>query len=100
MRIPQDNPIEQLRKELPRGAGDWPGEAIVYRRLAHIAEQMGRNRYQHLSDLHIKTMAVMGTGHEETMKAHLHLLVFAYGWDLLADTQDAPVGSGEPTQEA
>ena len=70
----EDSPSEQLRKELPRGAGNWPGYDIVYGNLQKGAFSLAQGQYTYLSDLHIKTMAVLGTGHEETMKAQQMLL--------------------------
>lgn len=66
--IPQDSPVEARRKELPRGKGDWPGWAHVCDNLARGCEQMARTEYVYLSDEHVNAMAVLGCGHEETMK--------------------------------
>ena len=85
-----DSPTEQLRKQLPRGNWSGPVAELVYRRLANIADQMSRSN-NYLSDWHVETMAVMGTGHEETMKGHLGLLTSS-GWQW-----DASITSQEPT---
>lgn len=77
--LPQDSPVEILRKSLPRGNGQWPGFDHVYRNLAVAAEAMGKNRQTRGGEFHVKTMAVLGSGHEETMKTHQLLLRF-YGW--------------------
>lgn len=74
----QDSPVEQLRKELPRGKADWPTFGHVWSNLQTAAIAMGQSNSR-LNDLHVRTMAVMGTGHEETMKAH-QLLLRSYGW--------------------
>lgn len=67
-RITQDSTTEARRKELPRGDGDWPGYAQVYRNIAAGCEKMARTRHVYLSYEHINAMAVLGSGHEETMK--------------------------------
>jgi hypothetical protein len=67
-RIPQDSPVEQRRKELPRGKGDWSGFSHVYQNIAKGCERMARDRYVYLSDEHVNAMAVLGSGDEETMK--------------------------------
>lgn len=67
-----DNPTEERRKELPRGKADWAGFEAVYVKLSEAAQDM--SMYCHLSDIHIETMAIMGTGHEETMKHHQFVL--------------------------
>lgn len=80
MQVIADSLTEKRRKELPRGEWiDCRASAAVYRKLSHSATKMGMDKYMRLSDLHVETMAVMGTGHEETMKNHLHLLRM-YGW--------------------
>jgi hypothetical protein len=66
--VPQDSPVEQRRKELPRATGDWPGYASVYANIAKGCEAMARTEYVCLSDEHINAMSVLGSGHEETMK--------------------------------
>lgn len=68
MTIPQDSPSEALRKKLPRGDGNWPGYSTVYRNIAAGCEAMARDKYVYLSYEHINAMAVLGSGHEETMK--------------------------------
>lgn len=68
--LPQDSPVEQRRKELPRGNGSWAGWESVYDRLAAAAERLSRTL--HLSEEHENLMAALGCGHEETMKAELH----------------------------
>ena len=63
-----DSPVEKRRKELPRGNGDWPGYETVYANIARACEAMARTPYVYLSDEHVNAMAVLGCGHEETMK--------------------------------
>lgn len=63
------NPIEQALKAGPRGNGEWPGYDVVYCNISAAAEKMGRNPNAHLSNDHIETMADLGSGHEERMKA-------------------------------
>jgi hypothetical protein len=69
-----ESPVEKLRKTLPRGDASWSGYAEVYIALARIADKYGADPKMHGYGLHITTMAVMGTGHEETMRKHLALL--------------------------
>lgn len=83
--IPQDSPTEKLRKQLPQGNCDWAEYDKTQARLSKACQLMAKERYVYLSDLHIKTMAVLGCGHEETMKAHVLLIVDAYGYDLYSD---------------
>ena len=73
-----DSPVEKRRKELPRGNGEWAGFESVYITIARAAEAMGNSRCR-LSELHVSTMAILGCGEEETMKAHLAILR-QYGW--------------------
>lgn len=75
----QDSPVVTLQKQLPRGNAQWPGWEQVYWNLSLAADEMGRRRETRGNDFHVRTMAVMGTGHEETMKAH-QLLLRSYGW--------------------
>jgi hypothetical protein len=63
-----DSPVEQRRKELPRGKGDWPGYAAVYANISRGCEAMARQKNVHLSDEHVNAMAVLGSGDETTMK--------------------------------
>jgi len=77
--IMQDSPVEELRKTLPRGNAQWPAFGDVWSNLQRAAIAMSLSRQHYLSDLHVRTMAVMGTGHEEAMKAH-QLLLRSYGW--------------------
>jgi hypothetical protein len=74
----KDSPVEQLRKELPRGNGEWPGFESVYSRISKAANAMGLSNICG-NQFHVETMAIMGSGDESTMKAHLHLL-YIYGW--------------------
>lgn len=67
-------PIEIEARSLPRGAGDWPGYESVYGKLQMAAERMRDQKYWHLASEHIRLMAIIGCGHEETMKAELHRL--------------------------
>jgi len=75
----QDSPVEQARKVGPCGKGDWPGFDFVYGKLAAAAEKMSRARFVRLGDDHVQTMADLGSGHEERMKARLAWLR-TYGW--------------------
>lgn len=62
------SPVEQRRKELPKGEANWPGYAKVYRTISLACDRMGRMPYIRLSDEHVNAMAILGCGHEETMK--------------------------------
>lgn len=64
-----DSPVEQVRKQLPRGDGNWPGYAYVYKNIADACQKMAETEYIYLSDEHVDAMAILGSGHEETMKA-------------------------------
>ena len=70
-----DSPVDHIRKQLPRGNGDWPGFDVVYYRLKCAAHKMANEPYMHLGDEHVRLMAIIGCGHEETMKAEMHRLM-------------------------
>jgi hypothetical protein len=75
----QLSPVEQRRKELPKGDGQWPGYAHVYASISRACTKMAATPYIRLSDEHVNAMAVLGCGHEETMKyeqARLHMRGF------------------------
>lgn len=63
------SPIDIALRVGPRGNGDWPGWDTVYSNIERAAEAMGRSKHAHLSQDHIETMADLGSGHEERMKA-------------------------------
>ena len=72
--------LHSMTKALPQGDWSWPGADAVCRWLQAAALRMARSRGTYLSDLHFKTMAVLGCGHEETCKAHMWLLrSYGYG---------------------
>ena len=66
-----DYPVEQRRRELPRGDGNWHGYEYVYKQLDAGCMAMARASYVYLSDEHVNAMAILGCGHEETMKAEM-----------------------------
>jgi hypothetical protein len=66
-----DSPVEKRRKELPRGDGSWAGFGQVYTLISNACQKMAETKYIYLSDEHVEAMAVLGCGHEETMKAQL-----------------------------
>ena len=68
MHVLPESPVDIERKELPRGSGKWPGFDAVYLNIERACEVMGRDKYLRLSDEHVQAMAVLGCGHEETMK--------------------------------
>jgi len=65
-----DSPVERVRKSLPRGDGRWPGFDHVYLKIAAACEHMAQTVLR-LSDEHVTAMAILGSGHEETMKAEM-----------------------------
>lgn len=75
----EDSPVEKARKDGPRGNGDWPVFDSVYTKISQACEKMAREPYVHLSDIHVETMADLGSGHEERMKYRLSWLR-SYGW--------------------
>ena len=75
----QDSPVEKRRKELPKGNCNWNGYDSVYAKLQKAAHKMASNYRTFATDEHIETMAILGCGHEETMKAHL-MWCREYGW--------------------
>jgi len=75
----KDSPVEVQRKAGPCGNGDWPGFDAVYCKIAAACERMAVGRNTYLSDDRVDTMADLGSGHEERMKARLHWLR-TYGW--------------------
>ena len=78
-KYPTSSPVEQMRQQMPRGNADWPGWAHVYGKLQKAAEHLASNEYTRCGEDHVYTMAALGSGHEETMKGHMHLCM-AYGW--------------------
>ncbi len=64
-----DSPVEQIRKTLPQGDGNWPGSEKVYSNIQKACHAMARSNDTYLSEEHINAMAILGCGHEETMKA-------------------------------
>jgi hypothetical protein len=70
-RLPQDDPVEQERKTLPRGSGDWPGFDHVYEQLQRACFRLASSSTTRCGDDHVHLMAVLGSGHEETMKAEM-----------------------------
>lgn len=75
----RDDPVTVAWRELPHGDGTWPGYDAVYDKISRAADKMSRARYILRSEIHVQTMAILGCGHEETMKAHVHWLM-TYGW--------------------
>lgn len=63
-----DSPAEQIRKQLPRGDGKWPGFEKVYDNIQAACHKMAASKASYLSEEHIEAMAILGSGHEETMK--------------------------------
>lgn len=78
----QDSVAEDLRS-LPKGDCEWPGYFVICNRLQSIALKMAMGKgHSYLSDDHLHTMAVLGCGHEETMKGWLlHLTDIGWKWE-------------------
>jgi len=66
-----------MTRALPQGDWNWPGSDLVSRNLQKGAQTLASWAY--LGDLHVKTMAVLGCGNEETCKAH-QLILIQYGY--------------------
>ena len=79
MNILKDSPVELRRKELPQGNADWPGYDRCLERLQAAARHLAKNPYTRLGQDHVDIMAVIGTGHEETIKYYVHL-AYQYNW--------------------
>ena len=77
--ISQDSPVENVRKTLPQGDCEWKGAESVTNKLQYAAHEMAKQPHHLRSDIHVKTMAVIGCGDEETMKDHL-IWLNTYGW--------------------
>lgn len=72
---PPDSPVETLRKELPQGNGDFPGYSRCYAIIRAVCQRLSESNL-HLSDEHVRAMAILGCGHEETMKAEMMRLIY------------------------
>ena len=74
-----NDPVEKLRKTMPRGDGNWDGYDHVYDNLQKAAHSLSQGAYTCCGSDHVQTMATMGTGHEETMK-YWQMVCKQYGW--------------------
>jgi hypothetical protein len=74
VRLPELSPVEKELATLPRGDGKWSGFDAVYDKLNKVARECFTGPYAHCGEEHVHVMAVMGCGHEETMKAEMFLL--------------------------
>lgn len=79
MTILKDSPVDVRRRELPQGDGNWPGSMKVWENLQKAAHHLAQGKHTHLSYDHVETMAIMGCGHEETMK-HWQMVCRNNGW--------------------
>lgn len=70
-----DSPVEKARKAGPTGNGNWAGYDSVYTAISKACEKMAEDRYVWLSDIHVATMADLGSGHGERMKNRLCWLI-------------------------
>jgi len=66
-----DDPVEKVRKELPRDDGNWPGYDYVYSKIQEGCMKMAKTKYVYLYDDHVAAMADLGSGCEERMKWRL-----------------------------
>lgn len=74
-RAADHSPVTIAWQSLPHGDGQWQGYGHIYSRLSLACENMAKSKTLYLSDEHVQCMAILGTGHEETMKAeHLRLI--------------------------
>jgi len=69
--VAMESPVQKALREGPRGNGEWAGYAHVYGKIAAGCEVMARNAYRRCSEDHVKSMADLGSGHEERMKYRL-----------------------------
>jgi len=81
MQAMSDSPVMEAIKQGSRGDGNWPGYECVYQAISRACAEMGARMRAGAqpNEFHIATMADLGSGHEERMKARLQLLR-AYGW--------------------
>lgn len=73
------SPVDSRRMELPKGDGNWPGFDHVYSKLQEAAHRIAEDPRLLCSSEHIEIMAILGCGHEETMKAEL-ARCYSRGW--------------------
>ena len=74
-----ESPVQTALKAGPRGNGEWPGFSHVYRAISQACDRMGLTPGVARNEFHVMSMADLGSGHEERMKARLQLLR-VYGW--------------------
>jgi len=79
MDLMKESPVTARLRELPRGNGNWRGALEVWQNLQKVAEYLAQGKYTYLAQDHVETMAVLGCGHEETMKGWL-LVCRQNGW--------------------
>jgi hypothetical protein len=77
--ITSESPVQQELKAGPRGDGNWPGFEAAYRAISEACDRMGLAPSIRCGELHVSSMADLGSGHEERMKHRLHFLRI-YGW--------------------
>lgn len=78
IRMNLESPVETERKTLPRGDGQWPGFARVYQTISGACDRMGQSASR-LNEEHVRAMAILGCGHEETMK-YEQMRLRSRGW--------------------
>ena len=74
----KDTPVDARRRELPKGEGDFESFGKVWSNLQKACHEIVEGGGL-LSDIHVETMAIMGNGHEESMKAQ-QMLLRTYGY--------------------
>ena len=75
----QDSPVAARCKELLQGDNSWPGSMAVVKNLQKAAMHLASGKYTWCNNDHIETMAVLGCGHEETMK-YWQIVCRQNGW--------------------
>ena len=79
-KVIKNAPVEIERQNFPRGNGQWAGFEYVYNFLDKKAQELAGNKNTYLSAEHVRVMAVMGCGHEETMKEEMWYWRNRDGW--------------------
>lgn len=62
------NEIDKILRDLPKGNWDWPGADVVNKRLQEAATYFATGKHTHSCPDHLYTMAILGSGDEETCK--------------------------------
>lgn len=76
-KYPDDGVVEQVRKALPKGSGDWPDYNSVYSQLQKSCDELAKDIYLRCGSIHVEAMAALGSGHEDTMREALTICKWA-----------------------